>query len=82
MKPMPNNRIKTTFMLNGVDLIFDNILSVSFELLVIFGFERKKKNAYVALKNKADNVYKNENFVQTGDRCGGAFRHCRLCGTF
>ena len=58
---MPNNRIKTTFMLNGVDLIFDNILSVSFELLVIFGFERKKKNAYIALKNKADNVYKNEN---------------------
>lgn len=58
---MPNNRIKTTFMLNGVDLIFDNMLSVSFELLVVFGFERKKKNAYIALKNKADNVYKNEN---------------------
>lgn len=48
-------------MLNGVDLIFDNMLSVSFELLVVFGFERKKKNAYIALKSKADNVYKNEN---------------------
>ena len=58
---MPNNRIKTTFMLNGVDLIFDNMLSVSFELLVVFGFERKKKNAYIALKNNADNVYENEN---------------------
>ena len=48
-------------MLNGVDLIFDNMLSVSFELLVVFGFERKKKNAYIALKNNADNVYENEN---------------------
>lgn len=48
-------------MLNGVDLIFDNMLSVSFELLVVFGFERKKKNAYIVLKNKAVNVYKNEN---------------------